>query len=394
MTLRDRFGMSQTAHAVSVAFTVVATSALCASHAHAQAATASTSQEATPQESTEPTVAAILSNTRLRFYTDVGFGRPLQEKLPAGGLQNSKYSFQIADLHMFVTSKLSDDWNMLGELLITSDFTNESAAEMDRLLVQYTPSRHLRLGIGKYNTGVGYYPNQFHRAKFFQTATGRPLMFADEDNGGVLPIHQIGVTAQGEIPSGGLGLHYIGEAGNGRSFNSHSAEIQNFSDENNMKAVNGGLFIRPDNLPDLNVGFSVYRDTIAISDRARIRELITAAHAVWMATDLELLNEVVFVRHTPDAGGGSVTTKGFYTQFSRRFAATRPYVRYDYQDLPSSDPVFGLGDVLPPFGVRKVFSCGVRFEVGPLIVFKVQYDRALQSGAWANGAHAQLAVAF
>ena len=52
-------------------------------------AAAETAQELAPN--------AMLSNMRIRGYADVGFGKPLQEKLPAGGLQSSKNSFQIAD---------------------------------------------------------------------------------------------------------------------------------------------------------------------------------------------------------------------------------------------------------------------------------------------------------
>jgi hypothetical protein len=171
-------------------------------------------------------------------------------------------SFQIADFHLFVTARLSDDWSFLSELLITSDFSNEASAELDRMYFQYNPNKYLRVGLGKFNTSIGYYLNQFHRAKFYQTATGRPLMFSDEDNGGILPVHQIGVSFQGEIPSGALGLHYIGEIANGRSFNRSSAEVQNFADGNNFKAVNVGLFIQPDAAPGLDAGFSVYRDTL------------------------------------------------------------------------------------------------------------------------------------
>src|SRR6185436_4413400 len=131
-----------------------------------------------------------------------------------------------------------------------------------RLVFQYNPNKYFRVGFGKFNAAVGYYPNQFHRAKFYQTATGRPLMFTDEDNGGILPVHQVGLTVQGQIPSGSLGLHYIGEITNGRAFSLDSHEIQNFADGNNFKAVNGGLFVRPDAAPALEAGFTVYRDTI------------------------------------------------------------------------------------------------------------------------------------
>jgi hypothetical protein len=342
----------------------------------------------------EPTVPPALSSMRIAGYADVGVGRPLQEKLPPGGLQNSKYSFQIADLELFITSKPAEHWSFLSDVLFTSDFSNEFFVEVDRLLVDYTANKHFSVGFGKFNSAIGYYPDEFHRAKFYQTATGRPLMFTDEDNGGVLPVHQVGVTAQGEIPSGSLGLHYVGEISNGRAFNRNSAEVQNFAATNNFKAVNGGLSIRPDGAPALDAGFTLYRDTVETDALAKIRETITAVHAVWVTPNFEFLNEVAILKHAAEAGGAKATTKSFYTQLSPRFGHTRPYVRYEYQNVPSTDPLFGLGDVAPAFGIRKAISGGVHFDLGVFAVIKVQYDRAQQYGVWANGGHAQLAVAF
>ena len=335
-----------------------------------------------------------LSNMRIRGYADVGVGKAPQEKLPEGGLQKSKASFQIADFHLFVTAKLSDQWSFLSELLITSDFSNEMSAEMDRLVFQYNPNKHLRVGFGKFNTAIGYYSNEFHRAKFYQTATGRPFMFTDEDNGGILPVHQVGITVQGEIPSGVLGLHYIGEITNGRAFNLNSAEVQNFSDGNNGKAVNVGLFVRPDAAPALDAGFTVYRDTLEPDGLGKVRETITAVHAVWMTPNFELLGEMAILTHDVEATAVTATSKTLYTQVSKRFGIVRPYARYEYQDVPAADPVFGVGDVAIAFGIRKAVSGGLHFDIRQFAVVKVQFDHALQHGEWANGAHAQLAFAF
>jgi hypothetical protein len=347
--------------------------------------------EATPQEAPPPqetTDNSMFSHMRLRGYSDVGFGKPLQEKLPEGGLQAGTTSFQIADLHLFFTSKLSDHWSFLSELLITSDFTNEFGAEIDRLMIQYQANKYFKMAWGKFNAGVGYYTNEFHRAKFFQTATGRPLMFTDEDNGGILPVHQVGVTVSGEIPSGSLGLRYLGEVTNGRAYKDPDATpVQNWADENNLKAYNGGLSARPDALPGLDVGFSVYRDTIE-PPAGKMHETISAVHGVYVTPNFEFLNEFVLLQHTPDGGGETATTRSFYTQVSHRFNRVRPYVRYEQQHVPEDDPVFGA------FGSRKAISGGVRFELEPFAVLKVQYDHARQYNEWANGAHVQLAFAF
>src|SRR5207247_10157642 len=65
-----------------------------------------------------------------------------------------------------------------------------------------------------------------------QTTIDRPFIFAFEDEGGILPVHNVGLSASGQIPSGRLGLRYIAEIGNGRTSRSplrseeHTSELQ------------------------------------------------------------------------------------------------------------------------------------------------------------------------
>ena len=89
-----------------------------------------------------------------------------------------------------------------------------------------------------------------------------------------------------------------------------------------------------------------------------------------------------------------MTSKSFYSQASPRFGKLRPYARYEYQDVPVEDPVFGVGDVAVAYGIRKAISGGLHIGVHQFAVVKVQFDRALQHQVWASGAHVQLAVAF
>src|SRR5207248_2601980 len=159
----------------------------------------------------------------------------MEEKLPEGGVPASKNSFNIGDLSLFITSQLTQKLSFYSELLITSDFTNQFGAELDRMVLQYKANDNFEVGVGKYNTALGYYTNAFHRARFFQTATGRPFIYSDEDNGGVLPVHSLGLTTTGKVPSGKLGLHWVAEISNGRASDPLVAPIQNYADENNHK---------------------------------------------------------------------------------------------------------------------------------------------------------------
>ena len=95
-----------------------------------------------------------------------------------------------------------------------------------------------------------------------------------------MPIHMVGVQASGQIPSGKLGLHYIAEVGNGRTSNPVAEPVQNYVDENGHKAFNAAIFTRPDAIPGLQFGFSVYKDSLSVPDSPRINETITDAYAV------------------------------------------------------------------------------------------------------------------
>ena len=109
---------------------------------------------------------------------------------------------------------------------------------------------------GRYHTAIGYYNTAYHHSTWLQTATGRPFLFKFEDDSGILPIHNVGVSVTGIIPSGRLGLHYIAEVGNGRASSSPNAEpVQNTVDENNGKSFNLRILFRPTGVRGLQAGF-------------------------------------------------------------------------------------------------------------------------------------------
>jgi hypothetical protein len=329
-----------------------------------------------------------LGPVEFKGFSDFGFGRPWFEKPAPNGIHGSTNSFNIGDLDLFTNTRIGEHWNLLAELLVSSDFSNEFGAELDRLLLTYTANDYLKVGVGKFNTAIGYYPNAFHRAHYFQTATSRPLMFADEDNGGILPVHSIGVTATGKIPSGALGLHWVAEVANGVS---HSTDVplQNFVDENNGKAVNLAMYAKPDWLPGFQTGFSILRDTLHPIALPAIDQTIWTAHVVYVGNKLEWLNEGALVRHALRGTNQIFRTTTSYTQLSRAFGATRPYFRYDYQNIPSNDPIYGALER------RSGPSIGVARHLGSFVVVKIQYALFGQRGLPStNDVQAQLAIAF
>lgn len=257
---------------------------------------------------------------------------------------------------------------MLGELIVEAGEDNDFNFEIHRLLLRYQHSDYLALSAGRYHTAIGYFNTAYHHGAWFQTAANRPFIFAFESKGGILPLHNVGLSAQGRVPRAPLGLRYVVEFGNGRAARSpQDRAVQTSVDENNGKAFNAALFARPRQVPGLQAGFSVYRDNLTPRDAPNVGQTIFATHLVYQNSLYELLNEAVLLRHSTQARTSHAL--GLYTQFSRRFGRSRPYFRYQHLNVPDGDPLF------PAAGRRNGPSLGLRYDVSDYAALKLQYDR-------------------
>lgn len=285
-------------------------------------------------------------------------------------------TFALSQLNLFVTSRLTDKMNVLSEIGIEMQQDNSIGLDLERVLLQYAVSDYFNLNVGRYHTAIGYYNTAFHHGTWFQTAIGRPFLFTFEDAGGILPIHNVGISVNGRVPSGKLGLSYVAELGNGRtSRNRQLRPVQNTVDENNGKAFNFGLISRPRWVPGLQMGFSVYRDRLTPERLPKIDQTIWAAHVVYQTPSFEFLNEAAVVRHTPVNTNQTINLPGFYTQISQRlFNKVRPYFRYEYLNVPARDLIYG------DIGRRNGPTLGVRYELGEFTAFKLQYARSARHG--------------
>jgi hypothetical protein len=341
---------------------------------------AAASDLASPQQETEseqpgsPEERMDVSKTllRIRGFADINFH--------GDTMKGDTTSFTLGQLNLFVTSDISEKFKFLSEIVfeggpdniygVTRGENNTFAVDLERFVLQYSHNDYFNLSVGRYHTAIGYYNTAYHHSTWFQTATGRPFLFQFEDRGGILPVHTVGASVSGLIPSGVLGLHYVAEVGNGRASRNPLADepVQNVVDEQNHKAYNLALFARPEAVRGLQAGFSVYRDLLVPAESPRISETILAAHAVYIRPNFEWLNEAMVVRHAPLGLSHIFQTPGFYTQVSKRFGAYRPYFRYQYVNGSDREPIF------PDVGRRQGPSAGIRFDASESVALKLQYD--------------------
>jgi len=316
----------------------------------------------------------------IHWFGDVGFR--------ASDQLGETASFALGQLDLFLTSNLTDHLNILSELVFKAGNDNRYVINAERLLLKYTPGSYLTVGVGRYHTGIGFYNTAYHHGSWFETAVTRPTIFAYR--GGLIPIHDIGVSASGRLPTGRLGLNYVFEVGNGQSSQSTAAEpTQNLIDENDGKAVNVGIFAKPEILSGLQVGFSTHRDRLHPPNAPAINQTTFAVHAVYLNQAFEWLNEAVAVRSARLMPASDSVTRGFYSQVSREFASARPYFRYQYVDANNADAAFRA------LGHRYGPTIGLRYDLGKFAAVKAQYERTVRRGLpTVNGFASQLAFTF
>jgi hypothetical protein len=289
-------------------------------------------------------------------------------------------SFSLGQLDLFVTSDVSDRFKFLSEIVFEAGPTNiygnvvgepnSFGVDIERYLLQYSHNDYFNISAGRVHTAIGYYNTAYHHSTWLQTTTGRPFLFAFEDEGGILPIHTVGASVSGQIPTGQLGLHYVAEVGNGRASRTPLTEepVQNEIDDQNHKAFNLALFARPEAVRGLQTGFSFYRDVLSPLNQPKIGESILAAHVILVRPRYEWLNEALLDRHAVEGTPAVYNTPGFYSQVSRQFGSYRPYLRYQYVNAPNAEPVF------PDVQLRHGPSAGVRFDASESVALKFQYD--------------------
>jgi hypothetical protein len=350
---------------------------------------ASPSETPTLTPAQEPQENKSIPGVKLRMFGDVGY--------EASDQKGKTNSFHIGTLDLFLTGTLSDRVSILGEVLFTPQTNNGIGVDVERLLLQYKQNDYFNFAVGRYHSSIGYYNTAFHQGAWFQTAVDRPFMYAFDDHGGFLPLQEVGITIDGDIPSGNFGLHYVAEMGNGRAHVLGSDPAQNFQDTNNGKSFNLALYSRPSWRPGLQTGLSIYHDYLTFSDNINHDELISTVYVVYSDSKYEFLNEAMLVRHTNTTLGapGVFHTPGFYSQFSRRFGKYRPYFRYAYVNAGVAEPIYGDPADGPVVGRRNGPTLGLRFDLNDHAAFKLQYDRLSQRGQHSfNALESQFSFAF
>ena len=242
---------------------------------------------------------------QIRGFGDVDFSATDQKGSVSG--------FNLGQFVLHFASPLSRKVSYFGEVSFTAQPTAYEL-QVERTIIRYDYNDYFKLSFGKYHTPIGYWNTAFHHGAWLQTTISRPQMV--QFGGTFIPVHFVGLLAEGNIPSGGVGLGYNVGIGNGRS--SILSKAGDSGDVNDNRAWVASVFARPTKFYGLQFGGSLYRDKLTPQPGQNFDETITSAHLVWTKEHPEFLSEFANAHHRDVLNGKTYNSQAFYIQLGYR----------------------------------------------------------------------------
>lgn len=318
-------------------------------------------------------------STVIRGFTDVNY---------LSGGRNTGYNpgFALGQFDLFISSALADRVAFASETVFEYDpAAGAFVVDVERVIVSYALTEHLRLSGGKMHTPIGYWNNAYHHGQAISPTIDRPLLFRFEDDGGALPVHTTGVQLSGrDMGPAHLGFDVL--VGNGLG-------NRPTTDTNSTPSVTAALHSQL--TPSLRIGVSGYTHHAVAGTptpqgtplTGAMTQVITGGFLSYFAERLEGIAEV---QRVVNRSAGITTTSPNWFVYGGVRVSPRlvPYLVHDDLRLADNDPYFTAAQVR-----REVI--GLRFEQTAAVVLKAELRSTDRRGsARATDAGLQLAVAF
>jgi hypothetical protein len=280
--------------------------------------------------------------------------------------------------------------SMLGEFVFES---HESGTEFELERIQLAWEAHelLKLTLGRGHTRIGYWNHRFHHGSFLQTTIERPNLYGFEDDGGILPIHFVGLEASGTwgLPAGAVSYALTLANGRGKT----PAGVEDAVDSNRGKALTLALAFAPDALPGFELGADVSHDRVPGGGSPLLTssfdEWIYGGFAAYTSQPLELIVEAQWLQHEGVAGVDALSKAG-YAQLAYRWGRLKPYYRFDWVDVGEKSAWLALS----PVEDTRQHTGGLRFDWLTYAAIKLEILHADSDSVDFDALRTQLSFSF
>lgn len=295
----------------------------------------------------------------LGLFGDINFTTKSREK--------SKNSFYLGEMDIYSTGNYGDRLAFFTELVVEAE-DHGFEVDLERLWAGYTFSDLFIVRAGKHHTAIGYWNDEYHHGKQLFLTVDRPFFLNFEDEGGVIPVHFIGLDFEGRWGYSFARLEYDINIGNGPHINQSTQELvpNNAGDDNDSKQIALRIAGTPTVVPGLHVGIFGTTFKIDTAAKAGLYETIYGVDITYKYHEIELLTEY-FRLNNSDAASSA-----FYVQLGYSLLENvTPYFRLESLNRDGNDPY--LSNLRNGFD-RRQFIAGVKYDINVIkSSIKAQY---------------------
>ncbi len=287
-------------------------------------------------------------------------------------------NFSIGAIGLRVNANLGDHVDALAEIAF------ESIVDVEQLALAYRTPRWI-LQVGRMHSEIGYWNTAYHHGTWLQPLVKRPHAIRFEDDGGLVPVHWIGLHLTHRIPVRDGEVALIAGLGNGRG--EIVDDILSDGDVNEAKGALLKVAYRRHGAYRLDVGASAMIDRIPSATMevrpARpgksIDELMANVYAFYRGDTFSLHTEGFLFLHRAD--GRRVSTSMFAVGGYRVTEILTVLGGVDLVFVDEKDPFFVPDPMTAGYEDVKQLLLGARYELGTWSAVKLEGHADLHSNA-------------
>ncbi|MBI3399513.1 MAG: hypothetical protein HY026_09865 [Deltaproteobacteria bacterium] len=319
----------------------------------------------TPVLSNAASVATEDVSYNLGAFGDINYA--------TGNRERKQNSFYLGKFDLYGTAAY-ERMSFLTE--ITIEFEDAATeVEAERLWVGYTLNDLFIIRAGRHHASMGYWNRTYHHGRQLFTTVERPFVVNFEEDGGIIPMHIVGIEFEGTTTTELMKLKYEFQIGNGPRITTEKKLGPNSaSDDNPSKQIILRLSGAPAMLPGFTLGVFGTNYEVSPTGQQAIEEKVAGLDLSYVHGGWELLGE--YYRLWNSDKGADL----FYLQAAYLLSnySLTPYIRYESMNVENGDPyITALGGR----NNRGQEILGVRYDINARSSIKTQYRRDEEKGS-------------
>ncbi len=307
----------------------------------------------------------------IRGFAHVGYGYNESHTRDVASDTDSN-AFDTGGFTLIITSQISERISFFNETEFKILASGASALSIARVKLNVDAWDWLRFTMGKGHTAIGYWNKNYHHGAWVDPTIERPLIYAYEGGGGILPLHYQGLEMKGDLDLGLGTLSYVATLANGRGTTTTSTPVL---DRNDSKMTGFTFTYQP--VEGLGFGLNGFSDRIPADSSLptrtrRIEERIYGAHLYYRSSPWDFASEVQLISHDDHTSDSTLSHYGGFAHLGYELGRWTPYYRFDFLNLESGDPFFATST--PTMGLSDTIqhTLGVRWDIRPYLALKAE----------------------